>query len=332
MVVAADVLKAFTMKCLSAFALLLASLMPIGAAAQTDWPRKPVQIVVPYGAGGAVDVMIRIFAEHMSQTLGQPVVVLNRPGGNANIGPVSVTQAPADGYMLLASSGTLIVNPLIDANSGYTVKQFIPVARSAQMTNVVVVPASSKVNSLREFVAYARLNPDLPTNFSAHGNAQAVARESLAKAAGFKLLDVAYKGGTTYIPDLVAGRLSVSFAPINVVLPLIRDRQLTALAVTGERRAAVLPDVPTAAESGYPGVVSVSWFGVHALTGTPKPVIERLAQAVRAAALDPKVQSRVQTSGAEVAWLDTAEFDAFLAKETASAERYVQTVRDKDAR
>ncbi|MEI6546066.1 MAG: tripartite tricarboxylate transporter substrate binding protein [Burkholderiales bacterium] len=330
--VAADGFKAFTMKCLFAFALLLASLMPIGAGAQTDWPRKPVQIVVPYGAGGAVDVMIRIFAEHMSQTLGQPVVILNRPGGNANIGPVSVAQAPADGYLLLASSGTLIVNPLIDANSGYTVRQFTPVARSAQMTNVVVVPASSKVTSLREFVAYARSNPDLPTNFSAHGNAQAVARESLAKAAGFKLLDVAYKGGTTYIPDLVAGRLSVSVAPINVVLPLIRDRQLTALAVTGERRAAVLPDVPTAVEIGFPGVVSVSWFGVHALTGTPKPVIERLAQAVRAAALDPKVQSRVQTSGAEVAWLDTTDFEAFLARETASAERYVQTVRDKDAR
>jgi tripartite-type tricarboxylate transporter receptor subunit TctC len=319
------------MKLWQTWALVFAGLLPFTVSAQADWPRKPVQMVVPYAAGGAVDVMIRIFAEHMSQTLGQPVVILNRPGGNANIGPVLVTQSPADGYMLLASSGTLIVNPLVDANPGYTIKQFTAVARSAQMTNVVVVPASSRITSLREFVAYAKTHPDLPTNFSAQGNAQAVAREALARAGGFKLLDVAYKGGTTYIPDLVAGRLSLSIAPINVVLPLIRDRQLTALAVTGERRASVLPEVPTAVESGFPTVVSVSWFGVHALAGTPKPVIERLAQAVKAAALDPKVQARVQATGAEVAWLDTNEFDAFLARETASAERHVQLVREKDA-
>lgn len=322
--------------------LLAATLAPEGAQAQAaasgaapssahaDWPRKPVQVVVPYGPGGAVDVMVRIFADHMAQTLGQPLVVLNRPGGNANIGPVQVTQAAPDGYMLLASSVALITNPLVDTSTGYAVKQFTPVARMAQMSSVVVVPASSKLSTLREFIAQARAaNPSLTTSQSGLGSSQALSREFLARSAGFTLLDVVYKGGTSYIPDLVAGRLSVSVAPINVVLPLVRDRQLTALAVTGERRAAALPDVPTVVEAGHPDAVAVSWFGLHALSGTPRPVIERLAQAVRAASADPKVQARVAATGAEVAWLDTPEFDAFLGRETARIERYVALIKSR---
>lgn len=302
-----------------------------GARAQSTaaWPARPIQAVVPYGPGGAVDVMMRIVGEHMAQTLGQPIVIQNRPGGNANIGPGLVAQAPADGYTLLASSGALIVNPLLESGLGWTVKQFVPVARFVLSANVLVVPASSKLATLQAFVAHARATPDLTTNLSGQGNTQAVSREFFAHAAGIRLLDVAYKGGTSYIPDLVAGRLAVSVAPLNVVAPLVRDGQLIALAVTGDRRSPALPNVPTFAESGFPEATAVSWYGLHAPAGTPRPVIERIAESVRLATVDPKVQARVSGAGADMAWLDTPAFEAFLAQETANAQRFVSLIRGK---
>jgi tripartite-type tricarboxylate transporter receptor subunit TctC len=302
-----------------------------GARAQgpAAWPTRSISAVVPYGPGGAVDVMMRIVGEHMAQTLGQSIVVQNRPGGNANIGPGIVAQSPADGYTLLASSGALIVNPLLESNIPWSVRQFVPIARFVQSANVLVVPGVSKITTLKAFVEHARANPELTTNLSGQGNTQAVSREFFAKAAGIKLLDVAYKGGTSYIPDLIAGRLAVSVAPLNVVAQMVRDGQLNALAVTSERRAPALPDVPTFAESGYPEATAVSWYGLHGLAGTPKPALERLAEAVRLATSDPKVQSRVSSAGAEVAFLDTAAFEAFLTRETENAERFVTLIRSK---
>jgi tripartite-type tricarboxylate transporter receptor subunit TctC len=315
----------------SACALLAGAATGARAQAPTAWPTRPIQAIVPYGPGGAVDVMMRIVGEHMAQTLGQPVVIQNRPGGNANIGPGIVAQAPADGYTLLASSGALIVNPLLESNLGWSVKQFTPIARFVQSANVLVVPSSSKLTTLQAFVAHARATPELTTNLSGQGNTQAVSREFFAKAAGIRLLDVAYKGGTSYIPDLIAGRLAVSVAPLNVVAPMVRDGQLNALAVTSERRAPAMPNVPTFAESGYPEATAVSWYGLHAPAGTPKPVLERIAESVRLATADPKVQARVAGAGADIAWLDTAGFEAFLAQETANAERFVTLIRSKSS-
>lgn len=314
---------------LSTCAMLAGTVTGARAQAPAAWPSRAIQAVVPYGPGGAVDVMMRIVGEHMAQTLGQPIVVQNRPGGNANIGPGLVVQAPADGYTLLASSGALIVNPLLESNLGWSVKQFVPIARFVQSANVLVVPSSSKLTTLQAFVAHARATPELTTNLSGQGNTQAVSREFFAKAAGIRLLDVAYKGGTSYIPDLIAGRLAVSVAPLNVVAPMVRDGQLTALAVTSERRSPAMPNVPTFAESGFPEATAVSWYGLHAPAGTPKPVIERIAESVRQATADPKVQARVSGAGADVAWLDTPAFEAFLAQETANAERFVNLIRSK---
>lgn len=315
----------------SACAALAGAATSMGARSQApgSWPTRPISAVVPYGAGGAVDVMMRIVGEQMAQTLGQSIVVQNRPGGNANIGPGVVAQSSPDGYTLLASSGALIVNPLLDSTIPWSVRQFVPIARFVQSANVLVVPGASKITTLKAFVEHARANPELTTNLSGQGNTQAVSREFFAKAAGIKLLDIAYKGGTSYIPDLIAGRLAVSVAPLNVVAQMVRDGQLNALAVTSERRARALPEVPTFAESGYPEATAISWYGLHGLAGTPKPVIDRLADAVRLATADPKVQSRVSGAGAEVAFLDTSAFESFLARETENAERFVKLMRSK---
>jgi tripartite-type tricarboxylate transporter receptor subunit TctC len=313
---------------LFALGLVAALGAPAGALAQSAaaWPAKPIQVVVPYGPGGAVDVVMRVVADHMSQSLGQPLVILNRPGGNANIGPSQVVQSAADGYTLLASSSATIVNPLVDRKLGWGRSSFVAIARIGQAPNLVVVPASSGTKTLAEFVARARANPGLTTPVTGFGSSQAVARESFARAAGIRLLDVAYKGGVSFVPDLLSGQLAMSVSPLNVVLQMVRDGQLVALANTGEKRSPLLPEVPTMIESGYPDATSVSWFGLHAPAGTPAPVVARLAAAALAAANDPGVRERLIRVGVETAPLDTAAFGAFLDIETQRAERYVATL------
>jgi tripartite-type tricarboxylate transporter receptor subunit TctC len=299
---------------------------PAHAQPAPDWPRKPVQVVVPYGPGGSVDVIVRIVGEHAAQTLGQPIVVLNRPGGNANIGPAQVAQSPADGYTLLASSSATVINPIHDPKLGWNRDSFVPIARIAQVSNLIVVPASSGTRTLAEFVARARANPGLPTPVTGFGSSQAVARELFARAAGIRLLDVAYKGGTTFVADLVAGRLAVSVSPLNVVMQLVKDGQLNALANTGERRSPLMPDVPTMIESGFPDATSVSWMGLHAPAGTPPAAVSRMSAALRAALADESVRARLNGVGAEPGYLDTAAFLPFLEVETARAQKYVATL------
>ena len=308
-------------------ALALGGLLSAAAAAQTDFPRRPIQVVVPYGPGGAVDVAVRIVSEHMAQTLGQPLVVLNRPGGNANIGPGVVLQAPADGHMLLASSTATVVNPIADGKIGWNRESFQPIARMATSPSLFVVPASSGVKTLAEFIALARAKPgELTTPVTGFGSSQAVARESFARLAGIRLLDVAYKGGTTFVTDLLGGRLAMSVSPLNVVLPMVRDGQLVALANTGLQRSPLVPDVPTLTELGYAEAASNSWFGLHAPAGTPAPVVAKLSAAVRAAMEDAKVRQQFVNAGAEPGYLDTAAFDRFIDDETVKAKRYVATL------
>jgi tripartite-type tricarboxylate transporter receptor subunit TctC len=293
------------------------------ADAATGYPARPVQLVVPYAPGGALDVVGRILAESLSHWLGQPVVVINRPGANANIGPAVVAQAAPDGYTLLASSTATVVNPLIEKALNWKIADLVPVARFVQAPNIVVVPTSPKLESLADFVAHAKAHPDLTTSMTGPGTPQTLSTNAFAQSAGIRLIDVAYKGGVSYIPDLVSGRLAVSIAPLNVVLPLVQEGKLDALATTGDRRSTLLPQVPTLAESGYPEATGVSWYGVHAPAGTPAPVLEKLAKSIRSAADDPKVRERVAAVGAEVAYLEPSAFADFLDSEATRAKRFV---------
>lgn len=297
------------------------------AAAQADFPRKPIHVVVPYAPGGAVDVAVRIVSEHLGQTLGQPLVVLNRPGGNANIGPGVVLQSAPDGYTLLASSSATVVNPLTDSKLGWTRDNFQPIARMATSPSLFVVPASLGIKTLADFVALAKARPgELTTPVTGFGSSQAVAREGFARLAGIRLLDVAYKGGTSFVPDLLGGRLTMSVSPLNVVLAMVKDGKLVALANTGLVRSALVPDVPTLTELGYGEAASNSWFGLHAPAGTPAPIVQKLSAALRAAMDDPKVRLQFVTAGTEPAYLDTAGFNGFIDEETVKARRYVATL------
>ncbi|MGE0311497.1 MAG: Bug family tripartite tricarboxylate transporter substrate binding protein [Lautropia sp.] len=310
-----------------ASAMLCCSLVAGAAQASGNFPTRTIQVVVPYAAGGAVDVIGRIVLEQAAKQLGQSIVVLNRPGANANIGPSIAAQAAPDGYTLLASSSATVINPVVDSKIGWSRDSFVPIARVGQSASLVVVPASSGHTSFAEFIAHAKANPGLTTPVTGFGSSQAVARESFARVTGIELLDVAYKGGVSFIPDLLAGTLAVSVSPINVVTRLVKDGKLVALANTGERRSSLLPDVPTMAELGYPEATSVSWFGFHAPAGTPPAVVARLSAALRAAVEEPEVKARITALGAETAYLDTLDFERFLAKELERAEVFVASLK-----
>lgn len=313
---------------LALFAYLLSSLAL--AAEPNSYPAKPIQVVVPYGPGGAVDIVGRIITEHMVQTLGQPVVIQNRPGADANIGPAVVAQAAPDGYTLLASSSATVVNPLLERNLSWSTRDFVPIARFAHAPSAVVVPASSKLATLNDLVLRAKASPELlSAGVAGLGSPQTISTENFAQAAGIRFLYVPYKGGVSYIPDLVSGTLSMLIAPTNVIFQLVESGRLTALATTGDRRSPVLPDVPTMAESGYSDATAVSWYGLHAPVGTPAPVIKKLAQAVRSASDDPHVRERIAAIGAEIAYLDAPAFELFLNGELAKAQKYVELIRTK---
>jgi len=307
--------------------LAIAGMWPLSLRAQQDWPRKPVQVFIPYGPGGAVDVVIRVVAENMGQTLGQPLVIQNRPGGNANIAPGLVAQAAADGYSLLASSTATVLNPLVERKLSWSRDSFVPIARLATSPSLIVVPSSAGIRTLAEFVARAKAQPGkLTTPVTGFGSAQAVARESFARAAGIQLLDVAYKGGVSFVADLISGTLSMSVSPVNVVMPMVRDGQLVALAQTGARRSPLAPDLPTLVELGYPEATSISWFGLHAPAATPAGIIEKLSAAARTAVADPGIRNRLIGVGVDPGYLDATAFTAFMEEETVKARRYVASL------
>ena len=311
-------------------ALCISLMSPAIALAQTDsTSTQPVRIVVPYAVGGLIDVMNRVMAHRMSQTLGQPVVVENRPGANANIGPALVVQAPPDGRTLLASASYFSSNPLIEAKLQWDPKSLVPVARFAMSPNIMVVPRSSPANTLKELLALAKESPGMPVMDAGRGAPQTMVQEVLQDSAQVRFTPIQYKGGTSHVPDLVAGTLSAGVVPFNVALGLVKNGDLKALAVTSKERSPLLPDVPTMAESGFPEAGIDSWLGFHVPVGTPPDVVRRLVAAVEEAAGDAGVRERLSSLGAQSAFLDTAAFDAFLLEDLTRARRLVRLVNVK---
>lgn len=254
----------------------------IGAAdsahAET-YPARPIKIIVPTPAGGPVDVIARLVGNYLSSTLGQTAVIDNRPGAGNTIGSKEAAQAEPDGYTLLYSSASgLVLAPMLQKNAGYDpLTSYDPIALVAQSSNILVVHPSLPVHSVRELVAYAKANPG-KVNFSSGGIGVLphLIGEWFKSAAGIDIVHVPYRGGGPSINDLVAGQVQMTFEGTSVLLPLIRSGKLRALATTSPQRIAQLPDLPTMAESGFPGFVSTSWTGLLAPAHTPRAVIDKL--------------------------------------------------------
>ncbi len=301
-------------------------LSPVPAEAQS-YPVKPLRVVVPYPVGGAVDVMTRIVTNHMAQTLGQPIVIENRPGANANLGPDAVANAPPDGYTVLASATYLIANPLVEQNLRWNPKDFVPVARFTTAPNVFVVPSAMPVTSIKEFVAAARAKPGLTFGESGPGAPQTMAGEMLKTLAGIELRGVLYKGGPPVLTDLISGVIDSSVLPLNVAMAAITGGRVKALVSTSNNRSPLLPDVPTMAESGFAEATVVSWYGFHVPAGTPAETIARLSAATAAASASDEVRNKTANVGGEVSFLDTNGFTAFLREDQARWERFVKLLK-----
>jgi len=306
----------------------VAALFSASAPAQT-YPSKPIRVVVPYPVGGAVDIMTRLVTAHMQQTLGQPVVIENRPGANANLGPDHVAGAAPDGYTVLATATYLIANPLVEGDKlRWSPASFVPVARFTTAPNLFVVPGTSKLQSIKDLVAAAKARPRaLNYGEAGPGAPQTMAIEMLKTVAGIEMQSVTYKGSPPVIGDLVNETLAMSVLPLSVSMGAIQGGRIKALASTSNQRSALLPQVPTMAEAGFPEVTVVSWYGFHVPKGTPTDVIAKLSAAVGTAAAAEEVRSRTAGVGGEIAYLGTSDFETFLGEDHARWQKFVQALK-----
>jgi tripartite-type tricarboxylate transporter receptor subunit TctC len=288
--------------------------------AQEAFPAKPIRIIVPYPAGGVVDVQTRAMAQGLE--LGQPVVIEARPGANANIAAEAVARANADGYTLLVSAPYLLNNPLLEQNLRWAPKDFIPVARFSLSPSYLCVPASSPARSVRDFVDMARkANPALQYGDGGSGTTQTMATEILKQVTGIKLDPIPYKGAPPMAVDLITNTFAVGILPSSVAFPHIKSGKLRALANTSANRSPQLPEVPTIAEAGFPEVTVLSWYGLHAPAGTPPEAIRKLEAGVQAALQKNDTKERLTTAGGEAAFLSTADFSQFMRNDLQMWER-----------
>jgi len=304
---------------LAAFALL--------SHAQAPFPSKPIRIVVPFPAGGTTDILARAVAQKLTETLGQSVVVDNRPGAGGNIGAELVAKSPPDGYTLLMGTvGTHAINPSLYAKMPYDhVKDFTPVILVAGVPNVLVVNPSVPANSVQELIAYIKANPG-KVNFASSGSGTSIhlSGELFKTMAGVSMTHVPYKGSSPALTDLMGGQVQLMFDNLPSSLPQIKAGKLRALAVTSAQRASALPDVPTVAEAGLPGFEASSWFGLLAPAGTPKDVVTKLNAEVAKWLATPEAREKLASQGAIAAGQSPDDFTRHIAAETAKWQKVVK--------
>jgi tripartite-type tricarboxylate transporter receptor subunit TctC len=278
----------------------LALMSAPAAAQQAAWPAKQVTLIVPFAPGGSTDVVARLLAQKFGELWGQTVVVENRAGAGGNIGAAAVAKAAPDGYTLLMASGSILtVNPHLYASLPFDAKKdFAPITNVATGPMVVAVPPNSDVRDFKGLVAKAKANPG-KVNFGSAGPGSQVhmAAERLAFTTGIDLTHIPYKGESAALTDVMAGQVDLIVGNIGAASPLVSSGKLRALAVTSAERSKMLPDVPTVAESGYPGFENSGWFGLLAPAGTPQAVIDRVQRDTAAVLAQAEVSGRLQGIG-----------------------------------
>jgi tripartite-type tricarboxylate transporter receptor subunit TctC len=290
----------------------------LGAASAQTYPARPITVVVPFVGGSASDVVTRILLDHMSKSMGQPIVVENKPGAGGNIGTLQVAKAAPDGYTLVGSgTGPVAANKTLYPNLGYDPeKDFEIISPFAHFNIVIVASAKLPVKSLKELIAYARERPgQLNYGSVGIGSSQHLGGAYFEQVASVKLTHVPYKNIAQYGPDLIAGQVPLGFQWLPNVQGPLKSNGANALAVASKSRMAALPSVPTTAEAGLPDYVASGWFALLAPKGTPKPIVERLNKALAAAIADPQVRARFQQVGAEPDALSPDASAKFLSAE-----------------
>ena len=312
-------MKVYTMKrrgLVLASAVCFALAPAIGLA--QAYPAKPIRLIVPFPAGGATDILARALSQKLGEKIGQTVVVENRPGAGGTIGADAASKSVADGYtLLLATSSTHSIGPAINPKIPYNAEtDFTPIAYVASSPNLVVVPNTLPVKTMRELIDYARKNPG-KLNYASSGNGTIVhlTTEYFKAQSETFILHIPYRGTALAIPDLVSGKVDVLFDSFVTGMPHVRDGKLRALAVTSAKRSALAPEMPTVAET-LPGFESVTWFGLYGPKNLPADLVGKINASVNAALADSEVKERFARLGAEPAGGTPQAFAAMVKLDT----------------
>ena len=277
------------------------------------WPARPIRLVVPFPPGGLIDNMARLVGSRLSQELGQPVVIDNKPGAGGNVGAAEVARAPADGYTLLMASPALTISPAIYKNLPYQPSQLAPVALLGRVPNVLLVNPASGIGKVQDLVGRAKAKPG-QLNYASNGNGTSLhlSAELFKRRSETFITHVPYRGAAAAITALLSGEVDMMFDNLPSAIGQIQAGKLRALAVTTAQRSTALPDVPTLAEAGMEGFNVSAWFGVAAPAGLPAPVATRLADALQKVVQQPEVAAAMQRQGADPTFMDAASAAAAL--------------------
>ncbi len=296
---------------------ILGVLLIPGAAQAQNYPNKPIRIIVPFAAGGAVDVVARAVGQRMSEQMGNPVIIENKPGASANLGAEQVAKAQPDGYTVLMGANGLATNMTLFNNLGFdTLRDFAPVGRVGYAPLVLVVEASSPAKSLKDLIAQAKAQPG-GLNYGSAGNGGSghLASELFELTTKIDVVHVPYKGGSPALTDLMGGRLSFMIINPIEVLSNIKSGRLRALAVANPKRIAMLPDVPTFIEAGVPGYDASVWWGLVAPAKTPNDIVAKLSGEMQKALEDAGVKEKLSNLGAVIDPAGPDQFGKFLKAE-----------------
>jgi tripartite-type tricarboxylate transporter receptor subunit TctC len=306
---------------LSRRALTLLALVGAGGTVRAQpWPSRPLRIVVPFAAGaGVLDIMARLVGRHLAESLGQQVVIDNRPGAGGIVGAEVVAKAEPDGYTLLMGNTALVVSPYLYAKLPFhPLSDFVPITLVNTAPLLLVVHPSVPAQSVQELIAYARARPgQLNYGSGGVGTTPYLATELLKSMAGIDVVHVPYKGGAPALADLTAGQLTFMIENVPGTLPLVKSGKLRALAITSAERSPLAPELPTLSQAGVPGYEMVGWNGLFVAKGTPTAIVARLGDEFIKVLRLAEVKEQMATLGAEPGGNSTQEFQAFVKAESA---------------
>jgi tripartite-type tricarboxylate transporter receptor subunit TctC len=312
--------------------LLLWALLAAGSTGHAAFPDRPIKIVVGFPAGGPLDTHGRLLADKLQAILGQPIIIDYKAGAGGALGADFVAKSAPDGYtLMLANTGVMVINPAIYPKLPYaTLKDFVPIARTAQQPLALIVNTSLPVASVKELVAMAKKAPgQLNYGSAGNGGSSHLVPEMFKQATGTFIVHIPYRGSAPALTDLLAGQVQMMAESIPLAAQYVKQGKLRALAITGRERNAALPDVPTFAEVGIKGMEVVGFYGVMAPAGTPKDVVARLSEAFRQVLESPELRKTMVAQGADPAFLNSEQFGAYLA---AQMPVWAKAVKDSGAK
>ena len=296
-----------------------------------NWPAKPIRMIIAFPPGGPTDLVSRVLAQRLSEQLGQQVIVDNKPGAGGNIAAELSAKAAPDGYTVFYNTSAIVIGPALYGKVNYDpLKDFAPVALTASVPLVLVVNPQLPARSVKEFLDLAKSRAGaLNYSSSGTGTITHLASAMMSTQMGLQTQHIPYKGSAPGLVDLVAGQTQFMIDTMNTVLPYARDNRLRGLAVTGSKRSALMPELPTLAESGMPGFEAAAWQGIVVPTGTPADIIQKLNAEVNKALAHPDVRSRLAAQGADILGGSPAEYAAYLRTEIP---RWAKAVKDSGAK